>query len=297
MLSRELSLDTIPSTPTPEMFALEDLGNTELLVYAHKEEITEALLNNQFVMLISPTGTGKSTQGLQYALEAGFAPIYNSQPRRRAAMNVAARIVDELTEKVGEELARESVACHTGDGLEGRYDALAQVLTEGTLRVRNTYDPTTGSTRELWILDEVHEGSAEMWMLMGIAKEKAAADPNFTVMVMTATANKFDTVDYLTNEMGVEPAVIELTGGTNYEIEHREEPMSTTAREAVKAAIDIFENPDEHGGSNTIQVFEAGVGEIKDTIDSILRQLPPEVRARTTVLPNHGKLPREEQRP
>lgn len=296
MSNLELAPQTLAASKETVQSYYENLGNTELPIFARKAEIIDAMINNQVVLVISPTGTGKSTQIPQYALEAGFEVTQTTQPRRPAATNVAARLQEELGTVLGEEKAGELVSCHTGGGLVGAYDAVSRVMTEGVLQNRDTYDPVDGSG-EVWVLDEVHEGSNEMWLLAGIAKKRLAENPDFTVVVMTATANKYETIDYWTSHEGIEPAVIELEGSTNYEIEHREEPDSTTAREAIKAAIDIFENPDEHDSANTIQVFEAGVPEIKDTIDEILRGLPPEVRAKTIVLPNYSKLSPEQRQP
>lgn len=274
----------------------ENLGNPDLPIHGRKQEIIEALHNNQVVIVISPTGTGKSTQLPQYALEAGFHTIKNTQPRRRAAVNVAGRIQQELGQVLGDEQAEDLVSCHTGGGLTGPYDAPTQIKTEGVLRVQNAFEPSYNNN-EVWILDEAHEASNEMWALSTIAKQRLANDPNFTVVVMTATPDKYETIDYWTSAEGIEPAVVELEGGTNFAIEYREEPESTTAREAVKAAIDIFENPDEHDGSNTVQVFEAGKREIKSTVDEIHRALPPAVRAKTIVLQNHAKMTPEAQQP
>jgi hypothetical protein len=284
------------STLTATTYVYENLGNIELPIHQQKEALINAMNNNQVVIVIAPTGTGKSTQLPQYGLEAGFERVRMTQPRRRAAANVASRVEEELGGVFGEEHATELVSCQTGGGLTGLYSARTQIMTEGVLRIRDTYEPTNGDN-EVWILDEAHEGSNEMWLLSGIAKQKLAANPDFTVVVMTATPNKYETIDYWTNELGVEPAVVELIGGTNFEIEHREESESTTAREAVKAAIDIHQNPDAHDGANTIQVFEAGKREIKDTIDAIVGQLPDNILQKTRILPNHAKLTPEAQQP
>lgn len=272
----------------------QEVVTPELPILAHEQEITEALNTNQVLILVAPTGTGKSTQMPQIARRAGFNPVRESQPRRRAAINVATRIQEELGAEVGEEQSAELVSYHTGGGLVGDYNSELQVMTEGVLNARDTYDPSSGDN-EAWILDEVHENSIEMWMLAGIAKQRRAANPNFTVAVMTATPDKYETIDYWTSDSGVEPAVIELDGGTLYEIEDRVEPESTTVQEAVKAAIDIFENPDAYSGANTIQIFVAGKGEIKNMLGALRTKLPPDVLAKTTLLRNHAKLSNAEQ--
>lgn len=293
------SLETLPppNFDTPQDVTLdheEVIPSQELPILQHEEAIVNALNSNQVLILIAPTGTGKSTQMPQIARRAGFGPIRESQPRRRAAINVASRIREELSAEVGEEQGTELVSYHTGGGLVGDYNSELQVMTEGVLNSRDTYDPSDGDN-ELWILDEVHENSLEMWMAAGFAKQKLAENPNFTVVVMTATPDKYETIDYWTTDSGVEPAVIELEGGTMYEIEDRVEAESTTVQEALKAAIDIFDNPDDYDGANTIQIFVAGKREIKDTINALKSELPPEVLAKTRLLENHAKLARAKQ--
>ncbi len=285
---------TFDANPIAVLDQKEPAVNIDLPIMQHEEEIVHALNNNQVLILIAPTGTGKSTQLPQIARRSGFSPIRESQPRRNAANNVASRIREELIAELGEERGAELLSCHTGGGLFGDYASELQIMTEGVLRARDTYDPGTG-TNELWVLDEVHEGSNEMWMLSGIAKQKLANDPSFTVVVMTATPDKFETIDYWTSDTGVEPAVIELTGGTIYEIEDRMEPESTTVHEAIKAAVDIFENPDDYDGANAIQIFVAGKREIKDTIGALRAKLPPEVLTNTRLLENHSKISAAQQ--
>ncbi|MBC7581659.1 hypothetical protein H7097_02190 [Aeromicrobium sp.] len=327
MSSIELTQDTLRIAAEIDFSerTYADLGNRILSVYEHKDELIEAIQSNRVTVVIAPTGTGKSTQMPQIAKMAGFDVVNHTQPRRRAAINVAERVSSEIGDVLGQDVADEMVACHTGAGLIGDYDASISVMTEGVHRIRELFGTSRGgkyyesdatkdmSEKELdslrrlgcevvpgsklLILDEVHENSNEMWMVSGLAKTALRNDPNLHIVVMTATADKFNTIDYWTTDDDLEPAVIELNGGTNYEIEHREEPDSTTAREAVKAAIEIFNNPDAHDGSNTIQIFEAGKREIKDTINKILRDLPPEVREKALVVPNHAKLTPQESQP
>jgi HrpA-like RNA helicase len=290
-LYSQLSLDDLTSTSHETTERNVDL---ELPILSHEEAIVNALNQNQVVLIISPTGTGKSTEVPRIARRAGFDTIRESQPRRRAAQNVANRIISRLAIEVGEEKSEELVSFHTGGGLVGGYNSEIQVMTEGVLNTRDTFDPSDGDN-ELWILDEAHENSLEMWMTAGFAKQKLAENPNFTVVVMTATPDKYETIDYWTSDTGIEPAVIEVGGGTNYEIEDRVEPESTTVDEAVKAAIDIYENPDAYDGANTVQVFVAGKREIKDGISAMRSKLPPEVLAKTRLLRNHAKLSNAEQ--
>jgi pre-mRNA-splicing factor ATP-dependent RNA helicase DHX16 len=61
------------------------------------------------LIIVGETGSGKTTQIPQYLMETGFTKkgkIACTQPRRVAAMSVAARVAQETGTKLGNE------ACH-----------------------------------------------------------------------------------------------------------------------------------------------------------------------------------------
>lgn len=276
--------------------AIPELGNKDLKIYKQKAELIEAMNSHQVVIVVAPTGTGKSTQLPQYALEAGFNKVTMTQPRRRAAQNVAERIQDELGEVLGAEAAAELVSYQHGGGLVGPYSSKIQVVTEGLLTARDAFHPTDGEN-EVWVLDERHEQTKHQFLLGGLAKQKLAENPNFTTVVMTATPSLEEEIDFWTNENGEEPAVVVLGGETMFEIDDREAPHSTEVKECVKAAIDIFKNPDAHDGSNVIQIFVPGKKEIQDVMDQVRARLPAEVLEKTKLLGNHAKMTPKAQAP
>lgn len=62
----------------------------------------------QILIIEGETGSGKTTQIPQYLVEAGFTKnnqkIGCTQPRRVAAMSVAARVAEEMSVKLGNEV-------------------------------------------------------------------------------------------------------------------------------------------------------------------------------------------------
>ena len=69
----------------------------ELPITAHRDEIIEAIDNNNVVIIAGDTGSGKTTQLPKMCLEAGRGQqrmIGCTQPRRIAAITVAAAVIE-----------------------------------------------------------------------------------------------------------------------------------------------------------------------------------------------------------
>ena len=76
-----------------------------LPIYKFKDELIKAVNDNQILIVIGETGSGKTTQMTQYIAEAGFTSrgkIGCTQPRRVAAMSVAKRVAEEFGCRLGE---------------------------------------------------------------------------------------------------------------------------------------------------------------------------------------------------
>ena len=78
-----------------------------LPIYRFKQQIIDAVADNQMLVVIGETGSGKTTQMTQYLAEAGYTStgkIGCTQPRRVAAMSVAKRVAEEVGCRLGEEV-------------------------------------------------------------------------------------------------------------------------------------------------------------------------------------------------
>ena len=76
-----------------------------LPIYAHSLDIIEMIENHQVSIVIGETGSGKSTQLVQYLQEAGYAEkglIVCTQPRKLAAISLAEHVSSEVNEQVGD---------------------------------------------------------------------------------------------------------------------------------------------------------------------------------------------------
>ncbi|BBG96925.1 hypothetical protein Prudu_005887 [Prunus dulcis] len=77
-----------------------------LPIYKLKKELIAAVHENQVLVVIGETGSGKTTQVTQYLAEAGYTTMGKigcTQPRRVAAMSVAKRVAEEFGCRLGEE--------------------------------------------------------------------------------------------------------------------------------------------------------------------------------------------------
>ena len=78
-----------------------------LPVYALKSQLMDAIAQNQVLVVIGETGSGKTTQMTQYLAEMGYAKkgiIGCTQPRRVAATSIAKRVAEEYGCELGEEV-------------------------------------------------------------------------------------------------------------------------------------------------------------------------------------------------
>jgi pre-mRNA-splicing factor ATP-dependent RNA helicase DHX16 len=84
------------------------LQRQSLPICRFKDHILYALERYSILIIISETGTGKSTQIPQYLYEAGWTQnnrkIVCTQPRRIAALTISHRVADEMGVKVGNEV-------------------------------------------------------------------------------------------------------------------------------------------------------------------------------------------------
>lgn len=78
-----------------------------LPIFKLKDQLINAVHDNQVLVVIGETGSGKTTQMTQYLAEVGYVSVGKigcTQPRRVAAMSVAKRVAEEFGCRLGEEV-------------------------------------------------------------------------------------------------------------------------------------------------------------------------------------------------
>ncbi|KAI5568580.1 hypothetical protein BDE02_12G023500 [Populus trichocarpa] len=161
-----------------------------LPIYKLKKELIQAIHENQVLVVIGETGSGKTTQVTQYLAEAGYTTrgkIGCTQPRRVAAMSVAKRVAEEFGCRLGEEVgyAIRFEDC-TGP------DTVIKYMTDGMLMREILIDENL-SQYSVIMLDEAHERTINTDVLFGLLKKLVKRRPDLRLIVTSATldAEKF----------------------------------------------------------------------------------------------------------
>lgn len=161
-----------------------------LPVYKFRDQLLKAVRENQLMIVVGDTGSGKTTQLTQYLAEGGFADhgiIGCTQPRRVAAMSVAKRVAEEVGCKVGQEVG---YTIRFEDCTSS--DTKIKYMTDGMLEREVLLDPNLRRYTVI-MLDEAHERTIATDVLFGLLKKTLRRRPDLKVIVTSATldADKF----------------------------------------------------------------------------------------------------------
>ncbi len=261
-----------------------------LPITAKKEDIIQAVQQHRVVIISGETGSGKTTQIPKFCLEAGRGldgMIGCTQPRRIAAITVARRIADELSQPLGQAV-----------GYKIRFDdrtdenALIKLMTDGILLAETQKDRFLNSYDTL-IVDEAHERSLNIDFTLGLLRRLIQKRDDLKLIITSAT---IDTQKF-SQAFGNAP-VIEVSGRM-YPVETRYVPFinkdddrqSIEDQGYVEAAADAVETVCSKSRSGDILVFMPSEQDIGETMELIRgRQM-----AGTTVLPLFARLSAKEQ--
>ena len=155
-----------------------------------KSELCRAIAENQVLVVIGETGSGKTTQMTQYMAEMGYTDrgvIGCTQPRRVAAMSVAKRVAEEYGCQLGQEV-----------GYTIRFEDCTSAatkikyMTDGMLMREYLADNNLGKYIAM-MLDEAHERTIHTDVLFGLLKNLLRQRQDFKLIVTSATldAEKF----------------------------------------------------------------------------------------------------------
>lgn len=163
-----------------------------LPIYKLRQELLKAVLENQVLIVIGETGSGKTTQITQYLAEEGFlstGKLACTQPRRVAAMSVAKRVSEEYGCRLGQEVGY-TIRFEDCTSTETKI----KYMTDGML-LRECLLDSDLNQYAIVILDEAHERTISTDVLFGLLKKTVKKRPDLKLIVTSATldAVKFST--------------------------------------------------------------------------------------------------------
>ncbi|WP_370981424.1 ATP-dependent RNA helicase HrpA [Agaribacterium sp. ZY112] len=255
-----------------------------LPVVMRKEEISEAIDNNQVVVIAGETGSGKTTQLPKLCLELGLGLkglIGHTQPRRIAARTVAARIAEELKQELGS-----LVAYQVRFSDNSTANTAIKLMTDGILLAEIQNDPLL-LRYDVIIIDEAHERSLNIDFLLGYLKQLLPKRPDLKLIVTSATID----VQRFSKHFNKAP-VIEVSGRT-YPVELRYRPWQDEAEELAEALVSCTEEilQESRGQGGDILVFLSGERDIREVSLALKRAN----LAGLEVLPLYARLSLAEQ--
>ncbi|RLV93574.1 Pre-mRNA-splicing factor ATP-dependent RNA helicase [Spathaspora sp. JA1] len=263
----------------------------QLPIYSMRSELVEQIRNNQFLVIVGETGSGKTTQIVQYIKEEAINKdsqgktkiIGCTQPRRVAAQSVAKRVSEEIGCKLGEEV-----------GYTVRFDdntsskTVIKYMTDGMLQREAINDPYM-SKYSVIMLDEAHERTIATDVLFALLKKAVAKNPELKVIVTSATLDSTKFSNFFNN-----CPIVKIPGRTYpVEILYTKEPELDYLAAALDSVMQIHLS--EPAGD--ILVFLTGQEEIDSSCEVLFQRMKilgdsvPEL----IILPVYSALPSEIQ--
>lgn len=298
----------------------------ELPVSERREDIMNAIRDNQVVIIAGETGSGKTTQIPKMCLELGLGEkglIGHTQPRRLAARSVAERIAEELGQKIGETVGYQ--VRFTSE--VGEHSAI-KLMTDGILLAEIQNDKLLRRYSTL-IIDEAHERSLNIDFILGYLKRILPQRPDLKVIITSATIDperfaRHFSPSYVPGRGIIDenlsdeereiaeailpddaPPIIEVSGRT-YPVEIRYRPLEGEEdaylddeevdedRDPTDAVLDAIKELSKEAPGD-ILIFFSGEREIRDAKDAIEAMVLKSPRLNYEVLPLYARLSLAEQ--
>jgi pre-mRNA-splicing factor ATP-dependent RNA helicase DHX38/PRP16 len=256
-----------------------------LPAYQARNDLLKIIRDNQVVVIIGETGSGKTTQLTQFLNEDGYGSsglIGCTQPRRVAATSVAKRVSEEMGVKLGNEV-----------GYSIRFEDMTssstviKYMTDGILLRETLMDPDL-EKYSCVIMDEAHERTLNTDVLLGLFKNLLSRRRNLKLIITSATMN----ADRFSEFFGNAPQFT-IPGRTfPVDIMYSKFSIEDYVENAVKQALTVH----LQSGPGDILIFMTGQEDIEVTCEALKEKLsklddPPPL----DILPIYSSLPQEQQ--
>ncbi len=266
----------------------------ELPITAYREQLVQTIQERQVVVVCGETGSGKSTQLPKICLEAGRgkqAMIGHTQPRRLAARSIATRLAEELDTHVGDWV-----------GFKIRFtdktkpNTLVKLMTDGVLLAETQRDRFLDAYDTI-IIDEAHERSLNIDLLMGYIHTLLRKRPDLRLVITSATIDAERFAEHFADRNG--PAPILLVEGRTYPVEVRyrgaDDGSGLDEADMISRLMHAVDELNAEGRGDTL-VFMPTERDIRDAAKHLRGHLTSRGDLdRTDILPLYSRLTEAEQ--
>ena len=171
-----------------------------LPAWSAKDSITLSINKHQVTIVSGETGSGKSTQSVQFVLDdmiqnskGAMANILCTQPRRISALGLADRVSSERCSSVGDEVGY----IIRGDSKISEKTKIIFMTTGVLLRRLQSFD-ISGSLSDVShiFVDEVHERNLDTDFLLALLRDALRTNKHLKVVLMSATLDADAFINY-----------------------------------------------------------------------------------------------------
>ena len=285
---------------------------TCLPIYAERSTIIRALSDDFSVLVLSAeTGSGKSTQVVQYLSGTVSQRVICTQPRRVAAITLADRVAEEMMTLSPSDQHENLIECKEkkSQSKVGKYRPQIQFMTDFTLLNELYFNPRLPNVSAV-VVDEVHERSVNTDILIALLRRtlqlRSADGRHPFKLVLTSATMKHElfAAYFARNEWDASNpqdhslAPVLKVGGRTYPVDIFYEDFCSPKHYVEQAEKKACMVHDEEPATNLavrenhdILVFLTQ----PDEVDRVVSSLSAKLRD-ALVVPLHGGLDRDEQK-
>lgn len=194
MRSDKAILDAWTARQLSEAQEKMNLGRRTLPAWSKRDSIVEAVTRAQVTLITGETGSGKSTQAIQFILDDAIqkskgssANLICTQPRRVAALSLSDRVSAERCTTEGDEVGYSI----RGDSKVSSRTKITFMTTGVLLRRLQSSNGVQSALANIShvFVDEVHERSLDTDFLLALLRNAMTAVPRLKIVLMSATLN------------------------------------------------------------------------------------------------------------
>lgn len=259
----------------------------KLPAFKKKQDILNMILQNQITLITGETGSGKSTQILQFILDHLYeigdykSEIIMTEPRRISVLGLAERISYERNDEVGNEIG---YVIKNDRKLDEKVNRV-KIMTVGIFlkMIQNEDFGKLDNDLKFLIIDEVHERSVEIDFLIILIKLKILPSiPNLKIILMSATIDvnvfkkifKFDTCHIEGRTFPIEDFYLEdVLKNLDFKIKKKDSYKRMRQREYLRSKeLKRFED-DQDENDLEIEDFDDNYDENNDDDQNLVEEV------------------------